>query len=169
MLHCSTIKCSTIPQSLFYCSTMITPTVPHCLFHCSTIIVPLFHHKMYYLLDVPLFRHQMFHCSTIGGSTVPWWLFHCSIIRCSTLPASDVLLFHHLCSTVPPTVMYYFTIRRSTGNPFVFFFNFSFIFLLHKHYYIYTNKLLQVHKIHFLLYINNGLYKDCLGTITTIK
>ena len=48
-------------------------------------------------------------------------------------------------------------------------FFFSFIFL-HKHYYIYTNKiLLQVHKIHFLLYINNGWHKDCLGTITTIK
>ena len=42
----------------------------------------------------------------------------------------------------------------------VFFFfvvvNFSFIFL-HKHYNIYTNKiLLQVHKIQFLLCINNG-------------
>ena len=38
----------------------------------------------------------------------------------------------------------------------LFCFVFFFIFL-HKHYYIYTNKiLLQVHKIHFLLYINNG-------------
>ena len=40
-----------------------------------------------------------------------------------------------------------------------FFFS-LFFFILHKHNYIYTNKLLlQVHKIHFVLYINNGLYK----------
>ena len=37
---------------------------------------------------IALFHHQM---------------FHCSIIRCSTLPPSDVLLFHHPCSTVSPS------------------------------------------------------------------
>ena len=51
-----------------------------------------------------------------------------------------------------------------------FSFFFFFFYYLHKHYYIYNNKiLLQVHKIHFLLYINNGWHKECLGTITTIK
>ena len=47
---------------------------------------------------------------------------------------------------------------------------FFFFFFLNMHYYIYTYKLLlQVHKIHFLPYINYGWYKDCLGTITTMK
>ena len=42
------------------------------------------------------------------------------------------------------------------GPPYTFFCEF-FLYFLHKHYYIYINKIpLQVHKIHFLLYINNG-------------
>ena len=46
--------------------------------------------------------------------------------------------------------------KQLVQNETFFFVNFFFIFL-HKHYYIYTNKILiQVHKIHFLLYINNG-------------
>ena len=36
--------------------------------------------------DVLLFHHQMFHCSPI---------------RCSTVPPSEVLMFHNDCSTVP--------------------------------------------------------------------
>ena len=66
---------------------------------------------------VPRFHHQMFHCSTIRYSAVPlpgFPLFHhlcstdppslldCSTTRCSTVSPSDVLQFHDDCSTIPP-------------------------------------------------------------------
>ena len=54
---------------------------------------------------VPLFDNQMCDCSTIKCSTVQPSLFHCSTVLlfnhlCSTLPRLDVLVFHR--STVPP-------------------------------------------------------------------
>ena len=79
----------------------------------STIIVPLFHHQSFTipasLLHCSTITVPRFNCSTIRCSTVQPSLFHCSTISVplfqhdfSSAQPSDVLLFHHLCSTVPP-------------------------------------------------------------------
>ena len=87
MFYCSNIRCSSVPPPLFHCSIIRCSTVP-------PSDLPLFHHKMFYFSTffVPLVHHQMFDCSTIRCSTVPT----------SPFPCSTVLLFNHLCSTVPP-------------------------------------------------------------------
>ena len=77
------------------------------MFHCTIMIVPLFHRQM----------------------------FCCSPIRCSTVPTTDVLLFHHQMFhfstiSVPPSdvplltiSVFCSTIRSSTVPPFLFHFS----------------------------------------------
>ena len=92
MFLCSTIWCSTVPPWLFHSSITDRSLFHHQMFCYSTISPPLFHHHIFYFstICVLLFHHQMFHRSTI---------------RCSTVPPSGVLKFHHLCSTVSPSLL----------------------------------------------------------------
>lgn len=77
------------------------------MLHCSTVTVQP--------LDILMFKLEKFHCSIIRCSTVPssdvvtvpssvfycsTMFFHYKKIRGSTVPPSYVLLFYHLCSTV---------------------------------------------------------------------
>ena len=96
IFHCSTVRCSIVPPSnvlLLHhlCSTLPASDVP--LFHSLCSAVPP--------SNVRLFHRQMFKCSTITCFTLQPSLFYGSIIRSSTLPPSDVLLFRNLYSTVP--------------------------------------------------------------------
>ena len=59
------------------------------MFHGSTTSVPLF------AMRCPTVPASLFHCSSIS--------FHCFTISCSIVPPLDVLLFHHLCSSVSPS------------------------------------------------------------------
>ena len=94
MVHCSTIRCSTVPLSdvlLFH----------YPMFYCSTSEFSLFHHLCF--TDPPFTSSTvlpfLFLCSTITCSTVPPSLFNHFP---STLPLSDVLLFHHQIVDFPP-------------------------------------------------------------------
>ena len=123
MFYGSTIRCSTIPPSLFHCSTIRLSTVPPLdgpLFHhlyCSVLFsdVLLFHDQnlhcptiRYFTVSLPHF-HQMIHCSIMIVPLFQYQMFCCSTTRCSAVPPRDVLLFHHQmfhcstirCSTVP--------------------------------------------------------------------
>ena len=80
--------------------------------------------------------------------------YRCTMWICKKL-AQDRPIPEERCAPIA-LFEYMMETHCSRGRYAIFFVNFFFIFL-HKHYYIYTNKiLLQVHKIHFLLYINNG-------------
>ena len=82
---------------MFHCSTIRCSTIPASRFfyftircsHCSIMIDPRFHHQM----------------------------FHCSTIRYSAVPLPDFPLFHHLCSTDPPSLLDCSTTRYSTVSP----------------------------------------------------
>ena len=121
MFDCCTISvllfhhdCFAVPlfyYQMFYCCTI--------MFHCSIIRYSSAAPSLLYgsIISVPLLHYQMFYCSTIRCSIVPPSALHCSTISWSTVPPSDVLLVHHLCSTVPSIFRIF--LRKGTESSFL--------------------------------------------------
>ena len=114
MFYYSTIRCSTVPPSLFNCSTIRWSTIPPSLFYCSTISVP------YSTIAAPLFHHAIIYCSTLPDISGVL-RFHNEMFHSSAISVPS-LLHHHMfyCSpirwsTVPPRLFNCSTIRCSTA------------------------------------------------------